>query len=92
MDLPDDAPEVLRTRRFWSWAGVTYDQVDHFFLVRVPEAVEPRPAALTAMELETVMGHAWWTVDELRATAEVLLPPDLGDVLAGLLLGPGGRG
>lgn len=92
VDLPDDTPEVLRTRRFWSWAGTTYDQVDHFFLVRVPEAVRPRPAALTAMELETVLGHAWWSVDELRSTDEVLLPSDLGDVLAGLLGSPDRRG
>ena len=73
--LPDDAPEVLRTRRFWSWAGVTYDQVDHFYLVRLPEAVEPSPAALTAMERETVLGHAWWSVDQLRATDEMLCRP-----------------
>lgn len=92
VDLPDDAPEVLRTRRLWSWAGITYDQVDHFFLARVPEAVPPRPAALTAMELETVLGHAWWSVAELRATDEVLLPPDLGDVLAALLRAPDRRG
>ena len=88
VELASDQPTVLTTRRLWSWAGVTYDQVDHFYLARVGRGLEIRPQALTAMERQTVIGHAWWTVDELRTTDEVLLPADLGDVLARVLREP----
>lgn len=30
VSLVPDAPVALVTRRLWSWAGVTYDQVDFF--------------------------------------------------------------
>ncbi len=86
--LPVGQPAVLSTRRFWSWAGITYDQVDHFYLARVDAGLDVRPQGLTAMERETVLGYAWWTVAELRSTAETLLPPDLGDVLDRVLHEP----
>ncbi len=79
--------EVLTTRRRWSWDGTVYDQVDHFFVARAAAGVALRPAALTPMEQSTVLGHAWWTCDELRTTDEVLLPADLGDVVARVLDG-----
>jgi 8-oxo-dGTP pyrophosphatase MutT (NUDIX family) len=89
VELAADQPSVLVTRRLWSWAGVTYDQVDHFFLARVDRGVDVRPQGLTAMERQTVLGHAWWTVAELRDTDEVLLPPDLAEVLTRVLRDPG---
>ena len=89
VDVPADQPEVLTTRRLWSWAGVTYDQVDHFYLARVGADVAVRPQGLTAMERQTVLGHAWWSVAELRDTVEVVLPADLGAVLERVLRGSG---
>lgn len=83
--LADDAEAVHRTRRDWSWAGVEYDQVDHFFLARVPDGTPVEPRALTAVEQQTLLGERWWTVAELQATDEVLVPPDLGDVVAAVL-------
>jgi 8-oxo-dGTP pyrophosphatase MutT (NUDIX family) len=85
VELPPDAEAVLVTRRDWSWAGVHYDQVDHFFLVRVADGTEVAPHALTDVEQQTWLGMRWWTVDELRATDAVLVPPHLGDVLADVL-------
>lgn len=79
--LAADVQPVLTTRRTWSWRGTVYDQVDHFF-VRFSDEFEPRPAALTEPEQETLLGFRWWSVAELRATAETLLPTDLADVLA----------
>lgn len=81
VDLRDTDEPVLVTQRLWSWRGVTYDQADHFFLARVDAQVPARPRALTEMEHETLIGHRWWTVDELRSTHDVLLPADLADVL-----------
>ncbi len=85
IDLPGDAEAVLVTRREWSWRGVDYDQVDHFFLVRVPDGLPVSPRALTAVEQLTLLGTRWWTARELQATDETLVPPDVGDVLAALL-------
>ena len=88
VEVPADADAVLVTRRDWSWAGVEYDQVDHFFLVRVSDGVPTRPRRLTSVERRTWLGVRWWSAAELRATDAVLLPPDLGHVLPALL-GPG---
>lgn len=88
IELPTDQPAVLTTRRLWSWADITYDQVDHFFLARVAAGLQVDPQGLTAVERQTLLGYAWWTVAELRDTDETLLPPDLGDVLDRILHGP----
>jgi len=85
VDLPASAEPVLTTRRLWSWQGTEYDQVDHFYLVRLPDTPEAAPRSLTEPERVTLLGHRWWRADELRATSEIVLPPDLGDVLTGLL-------
>ena len=80
LPLKPGAAAVLKTRRTWSWRGTVYDQVDHFF-VRRSEEFEPRPAALTGPEQETLLGFRWWSGAELRTTDAVLLPVDLADVL-----------
>lgn len=85
LDLAADAEAVHVTRRNWSWAGVEYDQVDHFFLARVPDGVPFAPRGLTDVEKTTLLGSRWWAVAELRSTDELLVPTDLGDVLAALL-------
>ena len=89
--IPSDAEPVLITRRTWAWSGTTYDQTDHFFAVRVPHRFEPAPRHLTPPERWALLGHRWWSADELLATSETLLPVDLGDVLTGLL-GASGHG
>ena len=89
VDLPDSAEPVLITRRDWSWAGVEYDQVDHFFLVRVPDGTPSEPRKLTDVERQTWLGLRWWTAPELCATGEVLVPADLGTVLTRVLRAAG---
>ena len=84
IELPPDAQPVLVTRRDWSWEGTDYDQVDHFFLVRVADGAAARPQALTGPEQQTRLGERWWSASELRETAETVVPPDLGDVLSRL--------
>jgi 8-oxo-dGTP pyrophosphatase MutT (NUDIX family) len=79
--LDADAEAVLVTRRLWSWDGVTYDQVDHFFVARVGAGLDVAPGGLTAVETQTLIGHRWWTAAELRGTDEIVVPPDLADLL-----------
>jgi 8-oxo-dGTP pyrophosphatase MutT (NUDIX family) len=85
VSLPADAQAVLETRRLWSWAGIEYDQTDHFYVLRVSAGFEPRPRGLTAVERETLLGFGWWTAADLAATDQVLLPADLASVLVGAL-------
>lgn len=83
--LEPDAAEVLRTRRLWSWRQLHFDQVDHFFFARVPDGLAVEPQGLTEVENETLLGHRWWSLYELQATTETILPPELADVLSELL-------
>jgi 8-oxo-dGTP pyrophosphatase MutT (NUDIX family) len=85
--LAPDAPAVLVTQREWSWDGTIYDQTDHFYVVRLAAAVEPAPAALTQMEQHTLIGFGWWDAAQLQGTSEIVVPADLGAVLAEVLLG-----
>lgn len=85
VEIAADAEPVLTTRRDWSWAGVEYDQVDQFFLARVPDGLVAAPHALTTVEQQTWLAMRWWSVAELQQTSDVLLPAQLGDILARLL-------
>ena len=85
IDVGADAQAVLVTRRDWSWGGVDYDQVDHFFTARVPAGIVVAPAALTSVEQQTMIETRWWSEAELRRTDAVLLPTDLADILARVL-------
>jgi hypothetical protein len=75
---------VLVTRRLWSWAGVTYDQVDHFFSARVAPGLEVVPRGLTDIETQTLIGYRWWSSADLRASGEIVEPPELADLLEAL--------
>jgi 8-oxo-dGTP pyrophosphatase MutT (NUDIX family) len=69
-------------RRVWHWRGDTYEQTDHFFLARVADRPQIAPAALTAMEQQTLLEMRWWSVAALRAAVGVEFePPDLADIL-----------
>ena len=85
VDLPPDSEPVLVTQRLWGWNGITYDQTDHFYVARVPSGVAIQPRGLTEVEQQTVLGHRWWTVDELAQTTEVVVPGDLAIVLERIL-------
>ncbi len=90
--LPPGSEPVLVTRRDWSWAGVDYDQVDHFFLVRVPDGTPARPHRLTEVEKQTWIEFRWWSLPELRDTDAALVPPNLTEVLARALGGDNAGG
>jgi 8-oxo-dGTP pyrophosphatase MutT (NUDIX family) len=76
-DLP-----VHERQRLWHWRGASYDQRDHFFVVRVDPRPEITPAGLTSMEQETLLEMRWWSAADLHdAGDEVIEPPDLAAVL-----------
>jgi 8-oxo-dGTP pyrophosphatase MutT (NUDIX family) len=77
-------PEVWRRRHVFTWRGVTYDQRERWFLARVPH-FEPSRAGLTGTEPSDLTAGRWWTVGELAATADELVPRDLAARLGALL-------
>lgn len=71
----------------FSFDGVAYRQEQDFYLVRVPEW-RVDTSGFDEVEQRWVHGHHWWSVPELRETAEVLYPADLVAVLDGAGVGP----
>lgn len=84
LQITDPGPRMFSRRLHWIFEGVAYDQEETYFLVRVPEFV-PVGDRWTDVERATIVGYRWWTLDELRVTAEVVFPEDLADRLQGLL-------
>ena len=78
---PDDlGPSVhARTAQF-RFAGGAYRQTEDFFLLRV-DAHDVDTAGFSALEVSAVLGHRWWTVEELRGTDERVYPAELPDLL-----------
>ena len=65
------------------WAtedGFIFFGADAFFLVRV---AEPRvdTDGQEALERSVITGHRWWTIRELRATGDRVVPPGLSDLV-----------
>lgn len=80
--------EIHRTQRLWTWEATVFDQADHFFLARAPHEPVIAPQGLTAMEQRNILGHAWWTIPQLRDSDEVFVPADLADVIERVLREP----
>ena len=80
-----DAGPALLTRSFhWVFEGRVYDQEETYFVVRVPGGA-PTDREWTDVERATVVGHRWWTIEELRRTNHVVYPHGLAGLLDGLL-------
>ncbi len=66
--------------------GVAYHQRETYYFLQV-SAHEVNTAAFTDLEREVVIGHHWWSPQELAATGELVFPPRLGWLLGHLLTG-----
>jgi ADP-ribose pyrophosphatase YjhB (NUDIX family) len=76
--------EVWRRRHVFGFRGVTYAMQEHWFLARVP-AFEIDTAGFEDLERDQISGHHWWTLAELHAATDVLVPRDLARRLERLL-------
>jgi hypothetical protein len=68
----------------FEFENVAYRQRESFFCVRAARFVVD-DAGWSDVEVRSMLGHRWWTITELRATGDVIHPPELADVLAELL-------
>lgn len=81
---PDLGPVVLHRRASFEFEGLAYEQEEDYFLARVPtDAVSTD--GWTDDERRVLSGLRWWSVAELVATAEVIHPAGLAELLEGLL-------
>jgi double-stranded uracil-DNA glycosylase len=67
-------PEIWRREHVFAWLGRILRQRERIFLVRVDEH-EPAPTA--DLPAEQVFELRWWTLAELDAAAETLVPASL---------------
>jgi len=77
-------PEVWRRRHVFAWRGATWDQRERWLLARTAHYL-PSRAAMTSTEQADLTAARWWTLDELAATADELVPRDLAARLRALL-------
>ena len=83
-EIGDLVGPVARRSSVFPFDGRLIEQREQFFVARVP-AFEPTTEGWTELERRALAGLRWWTLEELRATAETLYPPRLADLLAAQL-------
>jgi 8-oxo-dGTP pyrophosphatase MutT (NUDIX family) len=64
--------------------SLTYHQLERFYVART-DASEIDTSAFDDLESRTIVGHRWWTRDELETTAELVYPEDLAALLERVL-------
>ena len=80
-----DPPIWARERELHFPDGPVFFQ-EQYFLVRVVTG-EVSWANLEAYERQVCREHRWWSLEELRTSGEVFLPPGLADLLEPILAG-----
>ena len=73
-----------------SFEGQPYRSIELFFVARA-SGLEVDTSGFNALEQRTVVGHRWWSADELRETAAVVYPAQLAELLPGITNGWNGQ-
>jgi len=82
--IDDPGPVVMTRRFFWDFEGKAYDQEETYFLVRTGQ-FEPVAEGWSELERATMIGHRWWSIDDLLTTNDEVYPEGLADLLQELL-------
>ncbi len=83
--LIDEAVHV--DHESFDFNGRTYAQTNHYFVARLVPGTALNVAGVDEIEQSVLVGERWWTLAELRATAEVVYPAGLADLLESLVSG-----
>jgi len=75
-------------QRDFRWNGQHFRGPETFFLGRVASDEVPGASGLTGDEDGALLGHRWFTRDELAACTELLQPPEIA-IIAEQLVGDG---
>ena len=85
---PDElGPAVAYSEGQWSADGQVFDARDSYFWLRVADTTVDT-SHQEELERSVMLGHRWWTVDELATTGELVYPIGLAGLMEALL----GRG
>jgi 8-oxo-dGTP pyrophosphatase MutT (NUDIX family) len=71
---------VFEHEHVFRWAGRTYRQRERFYVASM-EGSRQGEASPDQIEREAGMETRWWTVEELRATGELVEPPRLHEIV-----------
>ncbi|MCK9896656.1 NUDIX hydrolase [Frankia sp. AgB32] len=83
--LAEPGPAVATRRSSFTYLGRDYRQAETFFVARVPHRIELDASSWTETERRSMLRWAWWTMPELRATAETVYPTALAGLVEGWL-------
>ena len=75
---------VVHARRTeFTFEGQAIRQYEEFFALRVMR-FEPTAVGWNEIERRSMLGHRWWTLDELALTTEVVYPEGLAAIVRAL--------
>ncbi|MCG7394612.1 NUDIX domain-containing protein [Microvirga sp. ACRRW] len=63
--------------------GEHVEAQEQFFVVRVSDALISS-AGRTEDEIEVMAEHAWWSLEDLKTTSDIVYPEDLARILEGI--------
>jgi 8-oxo-dGTP pyrophosphatase MutT (NUDIX family) len=82
---PVIGPLIGFRRHINTWGGVLYDCRENWFVARVDDLVVDT-AGFTEEEREEVLDHHWWTLAEMQSTRDRLVPANLAELAALILV------
>ena len=82
--ISDLGPVVMTRHVDFTFEGDSYDQDETYYAVTTAPFV-PDTAGWTKVEQRAMSGSRWWTVDELRATSEIVFPEGLSELVERVL-------
>jgi len=83
-DLATDAVPDHTDRERFTFNGATYDQTNHYFVVRVAPGTPVAARGADDIERSVLIGERWWTLAELRGSHAVIYPAGLADLVTRL--------
>jgi 8-oxo-dGTP pyrophosphatase MutT (NUDIX family) len=79
-------PVVATRRAEFTFDGKDFEQAEWFFAVRV-DRFAPGAGGWDAIEQRALLGHRWWTVEDLERTDELVYPVELPALVRAVLAG-----
>jgi 8-oxo-dGTP pyrophosphatase MutT (NUDIX family) len=84
LDMELSGPVVFERTTQFDFDGDRYEQYEEFFVARV-ETPDVDDRAWTEIERRALLGHRWWTREELARTDDIVYPEQLIAVLDEIL-------
>ncbi len=79
LDADPGGPFATRESDFTTFGGEPVHAIEQYFAVRAASRALDF-AGHTELERAVMRDHRWWPIDDLRATDEIVFPPDIADL------------